>query len=75
MDQIEKRLSSSTVVPTTPSPAKATRNLGFLLDARGDPEAERWWRQAAEAGDSVARVNLVLLLSRRDDPEVERWLE
>jgi hypothetical protein len=39
-------------------------------------ERERWYRQAAEAGDTWAAVSLADLLAERDDPdeaEAERW--
>ncbi len=45
-------------------------------DGRGQTEeAERWFRQAAEAGDRGAQSNLgVLLAAGGQTEEAERWL-
>ena len=55
----------------------AMDNLGVLLrERRGDTaQAERWWRQAAEAGYHAAMTNLAGVLKERGDTrEAERWL-
>jgi TPR repeat protein len=58
---------------------EAMKELGDLLyDAVREPEAERWYREAAEAGHTPAAFNLGCLLSNTGEPpgtvEAERWL-
>jgi TPR repeat protein len=51
-------------------------NLGLLLHQRGDEAAaERWWRCAADQGNTGAMSNLGVLLvqTRGDEGEAERW--
>jgi tetratricopeptide (TPR) repeat protein len=53
----------------------AMTNLGWLAEQRGDrQEAERWYRQAAGAGNARAMNNLGWLAEQRGDrQEAERW--
>ncbi len=52
-------------------------NLGLLLEERGDlAEAERRYRQAANAGQSRAMTDLGVLLRKRGErAEAEEWYQ
>jgi TPR repeat protein len=52
----------------------AAPGLAALFEEQGnDDEAERWYRKAAEAGNTTAMVNLgVLVVRQGNDDEAER---
>ncbi|MFI7531446.1 tetratricopeptide repeat protein [Nocardia salmonicida] len=55
----------------------AMRNLGVLLEGRGDlDDAENWYRRAAELGHTDAMNNLGVLLEGRGDlGDAENWYQ
>jgi TPR repeat protein len=58
------------------SRAKVLCDLGNLAHRQGrEPEAEHWFRKAADAGDSAAMFNLgVLRHEQGNDDEAEQWM-